>query len=299
MKRKISTVRYVLLVLSLGMVAGSMVWHRGPSQFLSAGDPTQLTHPELAAQASEIPVQVSTPAGTSWKYVDFSQEKSLAEWLNEMGEQLFGKEAYAMSAPFEGGMGVSPMLGHGRDARATPGGIPGGGPQMRDGQTASADVGVSIGKHRGINEPANRVPNMVHIVARHKDGTIFYDQWVHNLRTNAGINWQYGQMAGTTAAVCTYIALSNSGATPAATDTALASEITTNGLARANGTPAHTSNATSYTLSYTFTATGSQSAQNAGMLNASSSGTLCFENTFSQVSMNSGDTLAVTWTVNF
>jgi len=144
-----------------------------------------------------------------------------------------------------------------------------------------------------------RVPNMVRVVARHRDGTIFYDQTFHNLRTNAGINWQYNQMAGTTAAVCTYIALSNDGTAPAATDTALASEITSNGLSRANGTPTHTSNATSYTVAYTFTATGAQSAQKAGLLNASSSGTLCFENTFSQVSLNSGDTLTVTWTVNF
>jgi len=144
-----------------------------------------------------------------------------------------------------------------------------------------------------------RVPNMVHLVARHKDGTIFYDHWVHNLRTNAGINWQYNQMAGTTAAVCTYIALSNDSGAPSATDTAVASEITTNGLARASGTASHTTNATSYTVAYTFTATGTQSAQKAGLLNASSAGTLCFENTFTQVSLASGDTLAVTWTINF
>ena len=144
-----------------------------------------------------------------------------------------------------------------------------------------------------------RVPNWVHLVARHADGTVFYDQTVHNLRTNAGINWQYNQMAGTTAAACTYLALSNDSGTPAVADTAVASEITTNGLARASATPAHTANATSYTLSYTFTATGAQSAQKAGMLNAASSGTLCFENTFSPVNMNSGDTLSVTWTINF
>ena len=267
--------------------------------------------------------------------------------------------------------------------------------QMADGQTASAAVGVSVGKHRGVVERADRVPNMVHIVARHKDGTVLYDQWVHNLRTNAGINWQQGQMASSstasvlgsgtyssggtitgssgqtctltafngsgagatatvaltgtntiasgtaltvtaagagftsaptsatlgsgtatcsgtatisttlappaTLAACEYIALSNSGATPAVTDTSLASEITSNGLSRALGTVAHTTNATSYTVSYTFTATGSQSAQNAGLFNASTAGygTMCFENTFSQVSMNSGDTLAVTWTINF
>jgi len=173
-------------------------------------------------------------------------------------------------------------------------------PQMKEGGTTNAAVGVSVARYRVMTESAARVPNMVHIVARHKDGTVFYDQWVHNLRTNAGINWQYGQMAGTTAAVCTYIALSSDTGTPAATDTSVASEITTGGLARANGTASHTANATSYTVAYTFTATATQTAvQKAGLLNASSSGTLCFENTFSAVSMQSGDTLAVTWTINF
>ena len=144
-----------------------------------------------------------------------------------------------------------------------------------------------------------RVPNLVHLIARHADGTIFYDQTAHNLRTNAGANWQFNQMAGTTAGVCTYLGLSNDSAAPSATDTALAAEITTNGLARANTTPAHSGNTSSYTLTYTFSATGTQSAQKAGLFNASSSGTLCFENAFSPVAMNSGDTLQVVWTLNF
>ena len=144
-----------------------------------------------------------------------------------------------------------------------------------------------------------RVPNLVHLIARHADGTVFYDQTAHNLRTNAGVNWQFNQMAGTTAGVCTYLALSNDSAAPSATDTALAAEITTNGLARANTTPAHSGNTSSYTLTYTFSATGTQSAQKAGLFNAPSSGTLCFENAFSPVAMNSGDTLQVVWTLNF
>ncbi len=144
-----------------------------------------------------------------------------------------------------------------------------------------------------------RVPNLVHVIARHADGTVFYDQTVHNLRTNAGVNWQFNQMAGATAGVCTYIGLSNDAAAPSATDTALAAEITINGLARAGATPAHSGNTSSYTLTYTFTATGTQSAQKAGLFNASSTGTLCFENAFSPVAMNSGDTLQVVWTLNF
>jgi hypothetical protein len=144
-----------------------------------------------------------------------------------------------------------------------------------------------------------RPQNWVHVVARHADGTVFLDEWNHNLRVNAGINWQYNQMAGTTAAVCDYIALTNTAISPGATDTSLSGEITTNGLARALGTASHTSNATSYTLANTFTATGTQAAQAAGMFNASSSGTMCFENTFTQASLVSGDTLAVDWNITF
>jgi hypothetical protein len=150
-----------------------------------------------------------------------------------------------------------------------------------------------------LREGRSDLPHWVHVVARHPDGTIFLDVTGHNLRTNAGINWQYGQMAGGTAAVCTYIALTNTAITPAATDTSLSGEITTNGLARALGTPTHTSNATSFTLANTFTATGTQAAQAAAILNASSSGTMCFENTFTQASLASGDTLTVTWTITF
>jgi hypothetical protein len=150
-----------------------------------------------------------------------------------------------------------------------------------------------------LHEGKSDLPHWVHVVARHPDGTIFLDVTGHNLRTNAGINWQYGQMAGGTAAVCTYIALTNTAITPAATDTALSGEITANGLSRALGTPTHTSNATSYTLANTFTATGTQAAQAAAILNASSSGTMCFENTFTQASLSTNDTLTVTWTISF
>ena len=37
----------------------------------------------------------------------------------------------------------------------------------------------------------------VHIVARHADGTVFVDQWIHNLRTTGGADWQANAM-GTT-----------------------------------------------------------------------------------------------------
>jgi hypothetical protein len=200
-----------------------------------------------------------------WKPVDFGPEGTLSvkDFVGQMYEKTFPQQ--------DSGFSPAPS---GKDS----------------GRKAGA---------AGMREGQSNLPHWVHVVARHADGTVFLDEWGHNLRTNAGINWQYGQMAGTPAAVCSYIALTNTAITPNATDTSLSGEITTNGLARANGTPTHTSNATSYTLSNTFTATGTQAAQAAGMFNASSSGTLCFENTFTQASLVSNDTLTVTWNITF
>jgi len=130
--------------------------------------------------------------------------------------------------------------------------------------------------------------------------TIFYSHTDHNLRTNAGSDAQSSQMGNTStqAASCNYIALTNDATAPSATDTTLTSEISTNGLGRAQGTYAHTTGTASFTVQKVFSATGTQASQKTGLFNASSSGTLCFENTYTQVTVNNGDTLTVTWTIN-
>lgn len=131
--------------------------------------------------------------------------------------------------------------------------------------------------------------------------TIFFDETNHNLRTTAGGDWQASVMGNTSAPPATgnYIAVSNDAAAPAAGDTTLASEITTNGLARAQGTYAHTASTASYTIQKVFSATGTQASQKTGLFNASSVGTMIFENTYTQVTVNNGDTLTVTWTINY
>jgi hypothetical protein len=126
-----------------------------------------------------------------------------------------------------------------------------------------------------------------------------------NLVVNAGLNWLADIMSNTTTPTvntqCNYIGLSNGAGTPAAGDTTLATtvgaEITTNGLGRAQGTYTHSANATTYTIAHTFTATGTQSAQAGAVFTAVSSGTMCFEDTFSSASLLNGDTLSVTWTI--
>ena len=153
----------------------------------------------------------------------------------------------------------------------------------------------------------------VRIVARHADGAVFYDQAVHNLRTTGGADWQANVMGITSAAPAqvNYIALSNNTNAPAAGDCAASStacslggssptspEITTNGCARAQATFSHTGGTSIWTLTHTWTATGTQSVQEAGMFNASSSGTMVFEAAFTQVNLSNTDTLTITWQVS-
>lgn len=146
----------------------------------------------------------------------------------------------------------------------------------------------------------------VRIVAAHSDGSVFYDHAIHNLRTTGGGDWQPSAMSNTAAqpAAMNWIALSNDAAAPAVGDCAagsvtctLASEITLNGLGRAQATYAHSNGTSTYTLTKTFTATGTQAAQKAAIFNASSSGTMGFEAAFTQVSLGNGDTVTVTWTI--
>ena len=160
----------------------------------------------------------------------------------------------------------------------------------------------------GAATPSNPANVNVHVVARHADGTVFYDNSVHNLRTTGGADWQAGAMGTTGAqpATANYIALSNNGTAPAPGDCAAGSvtctlngEITLNGLARHQATYAHTNGTATWVLTYTWTATGTQSAQEAGMFNAASSGTMVFETAFTQVNLVATDTLSVTWTVTY
>jgi hypothetical protein len=79
----------------------------------------------------------------------------------------------------------------------------------------------------------------------------------------------------------------------------LTSEIATYGLTRAQGTYAHTAGTDNWTISKTFTATGSFTAvQKAGLFSASSAGTMMAENTFASVNLANGDQLTITWTID-
>jgi len=137
------------------------------------------------------------------------------------------------------------------------------------------------------------------VVSVMRDGAEVYHHEDHNLITSAGKDLIAPQIGSTSPGAngANYIALTNTAVTPASGDTTLSGEIATNGLSRAQGTYAHTVGTNTFTITKTFTATGSQSAQAAGLFTASSSGTMMAENTFTQVSLANGDQLTITWTI--
>lgn len=121
----------------------------------------------------------------------------------------------------------------------------------------------------------------------------------YNVKTTAGIDFLFAQGYSTTPGAngLNYIALSNDTLTETSASTTLSTEIATNGLARAQGTYAHTGGASTSTVAHTFTASGAQSAQKAALFSASSAGTMNHALSFTQRALQNGDTLAVTFTI--
>jgi len=124
----------------------------------------------------------------------------------------------------------------------------------------------------------------------------------HNLLTNGGRDFIHAQAYTNTAAGTQgsrYIAVSTDTGSPAAGDTTLTGEISTNGLGRAAATTnTHSAGTNTSTLGITYTASGTHTAvQKSALFNASSSGTMTHENTFTSVTLASGDSLQVTWTL--
>lgn len=114
-----------------------------------------------------------------------------------------------------------------------------------------------------------------------------------------------GDSSGSRAAAATYLALTANTTSPSAGDTTLTAEITTagGGLVRAVAAYAHTGGASTYSLTKTFTANGSDSLPvtigKVGVFNASSSGTMPWSSLLSPTATlsSSGDSCQITETI--
>jgi hypothetical protein len=133
-------------------------------------------------------------------------------------------------------------------------------------------------------------------------GISFLGRWTdqlvfNNLVVNAGLAGMASRCNGSGGeAAFTYLAVGTGTTAPAAGNTALETEITDSGLARASATVSRvTTTVTNDTaqLDKTWNVTGTKAVTEAGAFNAASSGTLLGRQTFSAVNVANGDTLQV------
>jgi len=117
-------------------------------------------------------------------------------------------------------------------------------------------------------------------------------QEVDNLVVTAGKEYVASRMKDTTATAMSHMAIGSGTTNPAAGDTALETE-----LGRVALTSTTVSGAV-VTYVATFAAgTGTGAVTEAGILNASSSGTLLCRTEFSVVNKGASDSMTITWTV--
>lgn len=125
-----------------------------------------------------------------------------------------------------------------------------------------------------------------------------------NLLTNNGRDLVHAQVLTNTAAGTRgagFIAVSSNAGGANATHTAVAGEIASGGLSRADATTkTHTGGTNTSQFIHTFTASaGHTDVQLAGTFNASSGVTLLHENTFTATTLANGDGLEITWNFTY
>ena len=139
---------------------------------------------------------------------------------------------------------------------------------------------------------------VIHLLARHADGTIFYDRTITNTVVAAGKAVMAALVYGSGTA---FTAMALGIGTPSTT--ALGSESTTNGGTRrsgANVTLTIPNTSTSQWVS-TFTFTGSLAITEEGLFNSASSsaGTMLASQSFSVINVINTDTLMITHQLSF
>lgn len=166
------------------------------------------------------------------------------------------------------------------------------------GFTASAYVGQMV-------VVASATTKAYGVILSNTTTVLTVDQWNSpsspgTVATTPGATDNFVIMPG--AAFVQYMAITGTNITPAATDTALSGELTTNGLGRKAAAYAHTTGANTYTLTATYTYTGgtTQNIFAMGTFNTpvASSGIMLHETAFTQATVNTnGDALTLTQTV--
>lgn len=125
-----------------------------------------------------------------------------------------------------------------------------------------------------------------------KDGELKQVAEVPNLVVTAGKGFIASRMTAASADVMSHMAVGTSSTSPAAGDTTLGAE-----SARVALTSGTTSGAVATYVASFPAGTGTAALQEAGLFNASSSGTMLCRTTFSVINKGASDSMTITWTV--
>lgn len=137
-----------------------------------------------------------------------------------------------------------------------------------------------------------KVTGNLKVVLTGPDGQVKDEQEFKNLVVTTGKNFIASRMKDTTDTAMSHMAIGSGTTSAVVGDTALETEL---GRVSLTSTTV-TSNSVAYVA--TFPAgTGTGAVTEAGILNASSSGTLLCRTVFSVINKGAADTLGITWTV--
>ena len=133
----------------------------------------------------------------------------------------------------------------------------------------------------------------VAIVLKDKDGNVKDSREIHNLVVSSGLEFICSRMAGTSAGVMSHMALGSGTTAAAAGQTDLVSIL---GSREALDSTTASSNTITYVSSFEA-GEGTGAVTEAGIFNASSSGTMLCRTVFAVVNKQADDTMSVTWTI--
>lgn len=133
----------------------------------------------------------------------------------------------------------------------------------------------------------------VALVLKDKDGNVKDSREIHNLVVSTGLTFICSRMAGTSAGVMSHMALGSGTTAAAAGQTDLVSIL---GSREALDSTSASSNTITYVSSFEA-GEGTGAVTEAGVFNASSSGTMLCRTVFPAVNKQADDTMSVTWTI--
>lgn len=133
----------------------------------------------------------------------------------------------------------------------------------------------------------------VALVLKDKDGNVKDSREIHNLVVSTGLTFICSRMAGTSAGVMSHMALGSGTTAASAGQTDLVSIL---GSREALDSTSASSNTITYVSSFEA-GEGTGAVTEAGVFNASSSGTMLCRTVFPAVNKQADDTMSVTWTI--